>query len=294
MPKGEPLSNAKQKPERQKPKKKVPVPIAADTTEHEKEVEAFLELDRFENRVRSFVEKYLAAASWADFEVGLLAVASRFDTDFRLLELSLHSQQGMGIVDVWQSSGTFPEVSQPWRALDSSRFEHAWWQATQEVRERFAPDVPPDGMVHIERGGAVRYLLERGLPEGAFPENALANARKPLQNHSAHRDRDHAPSDGYFSSKELSRRHSVGAERLRKRLDRWRENHFDGHKRNEDRRRNECGRLYQESEVMSVIEDLKHDESRRRVAQKIASGKPSSAKLPVLGRKRPANVQRKK
>lgn len=65
------------------------------------------------------------------------------------------------------------------------------------------------------------------------------------------------PSNGYYSYAELADRHDVDKDRLRKRLDRWRKDTFNGWRETTERTSTEARYVYQESAVTGVITALK-------------------------------------
>ncbi len=149
---------------------------SAEEAERESAIQRFLDSERIENRLRKLIARYIPRFWWYDFEVGLLLVAPAFQTDFHILELSLVAsrENGAGIVDVWDHPSTFPAASQPWVFFDPERFEHAWWKATDEVREHFSSEESSVYPLSIRRGPAVRYLLDKGVPQSVFPDDVLA------------------------------------------------------------------------------------------------------------------------
>lgn len=66
----------------------------------------------------------------------------------------------------------------------------------------------------------------------------------------------------YYTHDRLAEIFNVGKEALRKRLDRYRERHFDGWKVNEDRRSNEPKFLYMLKDVKGLITELKASSKR--------------------------------
>ncbi len=64
------------------------------------------------------------------------------------------------------------------------------------------------------------------------------------------------PDDAMLTHSQIAERYGVPAERLRKRLDRWRGKHLDGWQQVTDRKTREAGYVYRMGSVRSIVKNL--------------------------------------